>query len=164
MTFRTTVLLTLPLLLVPFAACKAGSGPTAPPEAATLAVHSQAGELTVLDYGCGSSLDVNRFSSELDTTLRIAMRQNPDQFGPGTLNGFEIAAHPSSGTQQRCHGAPACFETRGNSGRLHVWCDGGGVEHETAHALGWAVHLPCWEVVYHTDNFRCERTSQMYGG
>ena len=165
MKFFARIVFAIPLLLLPLSACKGGSGPTAPPDAATLSVNSQAGQLTVLDYGCGNSLDLARIASELDTTMRIASRQNPAQFGAGgTLNGFQVAAHPTSGAQQRCNGAPACFETLGNSGRLHVWCDGGGVEHETAHALAWAVRLPCWEVVYHSDNFRCERTSDMYGG
>ena len=40
----------IPLLLLPLSACTGGSSPTAPADAATLSVNSQAGQLTVLDY------------------------------------------------------------------------------------------------------------------
>jgi len=159
-----TLIVSLPLAL---AACAGGSsGPTAPPalDSATLAVSSQSGQLVVFDYGCGDRLDLARIASEIDTTTRIAERQNPTVFGGGgTLQGFEVHARPSESSEDRCHGAPACFEPVGSSGRLHVWCGGGGVEHESAHALGWATHLPCWEIVYHSTNFRCEKTASMYG-
>jgi hypothetical protein len=58
----------------------------------------------------------------------------------------------------RCNGDAACFESFGSRGRIHVWCSGGGVEHESAHALAYAVSLPCWETVYHNGiNFTCRK-------
>lgn len=157
------------LLLTSFtAACSGSSSPTEPAPlsaaSSTLAVHSMSGQLVVVDHGCGSRLDVARVAAEIDTTTLIAERQNPEVFsGGGVLDGFEVHARPVDASQSRCNGAPACFEPNGDSGRLHVWCDGGGVEHETAHALTWGARLPCWEIVYHSTNFRCERTSDLYG-
>lgn len=159
----------LPALLATtlLAACSGGgSGPTAPPDphAAGQVVSTSAGSLTVVSYGCGDSLDVRRMAGEVYTTAAIAARQNPATFdGAVLLDGFEIHARTPSDSSNRCDGNPACFERVGNRGRLHVWCDGGGLEHETAHALGWGGHLSCWETVYHSNNFRCERTTDLYG-
>jgi len=163
---------TLLLLTLVTVACGSGSGPTEPAahppgsssQTATLSVPTQAGVLPVIDHGCGAALDVGRIGSEIDTTMRVAGRQNPDTFSVGLpLNGFEVHARPRDAAVDRCNGAPACFETAGRSGRLHVQCDGAGVEHETAHALTWATNLDCWQVVYHSTNFRCESTTDLYG-
>lgn len=160
--------LLLALLLLVFAsACSGGSGPTAPPdpETAGQVVSTAAGSLTVVSYGCGDTLDLQRMASEVYTTARIAASQNPATFeGAVLLDGFEIHARSASDSASRCDGNPACFERVGNRGRLHVWCDGGGLEHETAHALAWGGRLSCWDSVYHSDNFRCEHTSNLYGG
>lgn len=164
---RLTLSLCAALLVFTLTACSGSSSPTEPAPisaaSASMTVSSLAGQLVVVDHGCGSQLDVSRIAAEIDTTLRIAERQNPDVFAAGgALQGFEVHARPANASQQRCDAA-ACFEPAGGSGRLHVWCDGGGVEHEAAHALTWAVRLPCWESIYHTTNFRCERTSDLYG-
>jgi hypothetical protein len=159
----------LPALLATtvLAACSGGgSGPTAPPDpqAAGQVVSTSSGSLTVVSYGCGEDLDLHRMAGEVGTTARIAARQNPSTFdGAVLLDGFEIHARTPSDSSNRCDGNAACFERVGNRGRLHVWCDGGGLEHETAHALGWGGHLSCWETIYHSNNFRCERTTNLYG-
>lgn len=166
--FRPTRLLLLGLL-VATAACSGKSSPTevdnvTAASSASPSVATRAGNLTVVDHNCGSSLDVLHMAGEVDTTMRIAVRQNPDVFANGLpLDGYELHARTPGASADRCHGAPACFERAGSGGRLHVQCDGAGVEHETAHALAWAAGLPCWETVYHTTNFRCEQTSDMYG-
>lgn len=151
------------------AACSSSSsGPTAPSVSASTTagqfVSTAAGTLDVVSYGCGESLDLRRIQSEVYTTATIAAQQNPGIFdGLARLEGFEIhARHPGDSTD-RCNGNPACFERAGDVGRLHVWCDGGGLEHETAHALGWGGRLSCWDTVYHGVNFRCERTDDQYG-
>ena len=162
-----TRILALAALLVLAAACSGGgSGPTAPPDAQQggLSVSSMAGNLTVVSYGCGESLDLQRMVSEVYTTAAIAARQNPGSFeGLPVLDGFEIHARTPGDSRDRCDGNPACFERAGSAGRLHVWCDGGGLEHESAHALAWGARLSCWQSVYHSDNFRCENTSNLYG-
>lgn len=163
---------TLLLLVFATAACGSSSSPTEPPDltasnsnqTSVLSVATEAGVLAVADRGCGDALDLGRMGSEIDTTMRVAVRQNPGVFASGfPLGDFEIHARPRSEAIDRCNGAPACFEPNGSSGRLHVQCDGAGVEHEAAHALTWATRLDCWQVVYHSTNFRCETTSNMYG-
>ena len=144
------------------------SGPTAPSVSASSTsgqiLSTAAGTMSVVSHGCGESLDLRRMENEVYTTDSIAARQNPSVFeGRALLEGFEIHARTPGDSNDRCHGNPACFEKTSSGGRLHVWCDGGGLEHETAHALGWGGHLSCWETVYHGVNFRCERTSDPYG-
>jgi hypothetical protein len=118
------------------------------------AVDTEAGALTVIAYGCVP--DLPRMVREVNTTVRIARRQRPDLFGGKPLNGFEIHARTPEASKQRCHGSAACFERFGWMGRLHVWCDGGGLEHESAHALAHALALPCWQTVYHDGvDFTC---------
>ena len=164
---RTTAALAATVLLLSVGACTGGGhGPTAPadPQASGQMVSTTAGSLAVVSYGCGESLDLHRMAGEIETTLRIAERQNPSLFdGAGMLDGFEIHARSASDTRSRCDGNAACFERVGNVGHIHVWCDGGGLEHETAHALSWSENESCWETVYHTRNFRCEKTSDLYG-
>lgn len=165
--------LTLLLAVVSFlfVACSGGSGggdgPTAPAATATfsnMSVSTSGGTLAVVSYGCGDSLDLKRMEREVYTTASIAERQDAKKFGAGSLlDGFEIHARTAADSKGRCDGNAACFERTSNGGRLHVICDGGGLEHETAHALAWAARLDCWQNVYHSRNFRCEQTTNLYG-
>lgn len=156
------------LLHLVLVACSGGgaSGPTAPAAASTTGqvLSTSAGTLTVVDHGCGTDMNRRRLEGEVHTTTMIAEQQNPDAFaGERPLDGFEIHLRTSDDTYRRCDGNPACFERTGDRGRLHVWCDGGGLEHESAHALAWGARLGCWETVYHSRNFRCEVTDDLYG-
>lgn len=160
--------LALALLLPLLAACSSDSaGPTAPatttPVVSGLTVATSVGSLPVVDHGCGAALDLARIGREIDTTALIAERQRDGLCRPGLLAGFEVHARPADKARERCGGNPACFEPVGSGGRLHVICDGGGVEHESAHAVAWAGDLSCWQTVYHSRNFRCERTDDLYG-
>ena len=160
--------LALVLLLPLIAACSSGSsGPTAPaataPVVSGLTVSTAVGSLAVVDHGCGAALDLARIGREIDTTALIADRQKEGLCHAGLLAGYEVHARPADQARQRCDGNPACFEPAGQGGRLHVICDGGGVEHESAHAVAWAGDLSCWQTVYHSRNFRCEVTDDLYG-
>jgi hypothetical protein len=123
-------------------------------------IETEAGRLTVVPFGCEPDLD--RMVKEVNTTVRVARKQQPNLFGGQPLNGFEIHARTPEGSLDRCgNGDPACFERFGNRGRLHVWCDGGGLEHESSHALAHAVALPCWRTVYHDGvDFTCRRRAR----
>lgn len=165
---RSAALVLTLALLVPLAACSSGSsGPTAPavnaPVVSGLTVVTSVGSLSVVDHGCGEALDLARIGREIDTTALIADRQRDGLSHPGLLAGFEVHARSAEKARDRCDGNPACFEPVGSGGRLHVICDGGGVEHESAHAVAWAGDLSCWQTVYHSRNFRCERTDDLYG-
>jgi hypothetical protein len=119
-------------------------------------IQTEAGALAVVAYGCEP--DLPRMVREVNTTTRIARRQRPGLFAGSPLAGFEIHARTPQGSAQRCDGDGACFERFGNRGRLHVWCDGGGLEHESGHALAHAAGLPCWAVVLHDGtDFTCRR-------
>ena len=160
--------LLLSLVLPLLAACSSGSsGPTAPaataPVTTGLTVSTSVGTLPLVDHGCGAALALARIGREIDTTALIADRQRDDLCHPGLLAGFEVHARPADQARERCGGNPACFEPVGAGGRLHVICDGGGVEHESAHAVAWAGDLSCWQTVYHSRNFRCEVTDDLYG-
>lgn len=157
MRYLSTAVLAFTLVLV--AACDGGS-PTDPGGAAfSSALSTQAGSMGVVSHGCGEGLDIQRMRAEVETTAFIADRQNPDLqvVTRRILEGFELHARTPDASARRCDGGLACFEPTGAAGRLHVWCDGGGVEHETAHAIAYAARLPCWETVYHGHDFRCQR-------
>lgn len=140
------------------AAC--GGGSTSPPSATPtlpVTIQTEAGALTVIAYGCEP--DLERFVREVNTSVRIARRQRPELFGGSPLTGFRVLARTPAGSSQRCSGNPACFERWGARGRLHVHCDGSGLEHESLHGLAWSVRLPCWESIGHDGvGFDCRRT------
>lgn len=155
---------TLGFALVFFAACSGGgSSPTEPFSAAATVQSStfstRLGNFVVFDKGCKSPPDLAKIEAELYTTADIAMRQNPslDPYGRWLLDGFELHLRPAEETSKFCGPTGlACFIPQGGTGAFHVWCDGGGVEHETAHGLAWGGDLPCWRDVYHGIDFRCE--------
>jgi len=139
------------------AACGGGgsSRPSTPPVPAVV-IQTEAGALAVVAYGCEPDLD--RMVREVNTTTRIARRQRPGLFAGAPLAGFEIHARTPAASAQRCDGEAACFERFGSRGRLHVWCDGGGLEHESGHALAHAAGLPCADTVLHDGiDFTCRR-------
>lgn len=165
---RSAALVLTLALLVPLAACSSDSnGPTAPavnaPVVSGLTVVTSVGSLSLVDHGCGDALDAARIGREIETTALIADRQRKGLTHPGLLAGYEVHARSAEKARERCNGNPACFERVGSGGRLHVICDGGGVEHESAHAVAWAGDLSCWQTVYHSRNFRCEVTDDLYG-
>lgn len=157
MRYVLRVLLIIPIITMAILGCSSsGNRPTTPTITPTPPVNidTEAGTLQVTSYDCVP--DLARMISEINTTTRIARRQRPSSFGGSPLTGFEIHARTPESTRRRCDGDAACFERFGNRGRIHAWCDGSGVEHESAHALAWAVALPCWRTVYHDEvNFKC---------
>lgn len=153
------LLYTLVLVLFLGAGCD-GRSPTDPGGVAfNSALSTRVGSMGVVSHGCGSDLDAERMRAEVETTALIADRENPDLqvVTRRILDGFDLHARTPEASAQRCDGGLACFEPAGSTGSLHVWCDGGGVEHETAHAIAYAAGLPCWKTVYHGYNFRCQR-------
>lgn len=152
------------LALLAVVACQGSSSPTEPlatvASAEAMTIATRLGTLHVISHDCPGTFDPERIENELYTTANVAMKENPGLavYEQYVLNGFEIHCRPPEQTSQYCgpHGL-ACFTNQRGGGQMHVWCDGGGVEHEAAHAIAYAAGLPCWRDVYHGVNFRCER-------
>lgn len=152
------------LALLLLAACHGSSSPTEPlasieGSAAAIGLATRLGDVRVFDHGCNGTLDLARIEAELYTTGDVAMRQNPSLavYERQVLAGTEIHARTADATHDYCGPTGlACFEVVAGVGQMHVWCDGGGVEHETAHALGHGASLPCYHDVYHGLDFRCQ--------
>lgn len=155
---------TLGVALLSVAACQGGSSPTEPfsapiEQSSSTTLSTKLGSLLVVNHGCPGQPNLQKFENELYTTANVAMKQNPSLavYENFVLNGFELHCRTAEETSQFCGPTGlACFTTEHGVGRLNVWCDGGGVEHETAHALAYATDLSCWRDVYHGINFRCE--------
>lgn len=146
------------------AACQGSSSPTEPlafteSSSAVIGLATRLGDVRVFDHGCAGTLDLGRIEAELYTTGDVAMRQNSELavYQRRVLDGYEIHARTPDATHEYCGPTGlACFKVVAGVGRMHVWCDGGGVEHETAHALAHGAGLPCYHDVYHGLDFQCQ--------